>query len=400
MCFLPITVFWHIFAFNLYNPMDKIAFLDLKRVNLRCQKQIDEAIDRVVHSNRYLFGNETKSFENEYSTYIGTKHCVTCANGLDALTLIYKALIALGRMHEGDEVLVPANTYIASILAISECKLKPVLVEPDSATLQISEETLVQAITPRCKSLMIVHLYGRCAYSKHIADICKSHDLLLVEDNAQAHGCCYIDEKGYHKTGSLSMAAGHSFYPTKNLGALGDAGAVTTNDQELAFTIRALANYGSDRRYHNIFLGRNSRMDELQAAVLRAKLLFLDKENKVRQRLAEYYYQYLNPILFILPKKPDSENHVYHLFPILLNEEVERDRWRSQLTRMGVDTDVHYPTSPHRQPCYANEFNNMQFPVTDKIHRSIVSLPLFPGMTDEELSFITQQVNALNTTYS
>lgn len=373
--------------------MPTIPFLDLKRVNQRYQQIIDEAVARVARSGRYLGGEETIAFETDFSAYIGTNYCVSCANGLDALTLIYRSLVALGRLEEGDEVLVPANTFIASILAITECRLKPVLVEPDLLTLQISEDALEKAITPRCKSLMIVHLYGRCAYSSRIEEICKKYQLMLVEDNAQAHGCCFVDERGCRKTGSLSMAAGHSFYPTKTLGALGDAGAVTTNDKELADTIRAIANYGSERRYHNIFQGRNSRMDEIQAAVLRGKLRFLDVENIERQRIADYYYQHLSQHDFSLPTKAPQQSHVYHLFPILLNDGVNREHWRTALAQKGVNTDIHYPIPPHRQPCYIKTFGHQSFPVTERIHRSIVSLPLFPGITLQEMTYIIEQIN-------
>ena len=282
-----------------------IKYLDLKAVNA----PYEHAADEVLRSGWYLKGEATKQFEAHYAEYIGTKYCIGCGNGLDALTLIFRAYIELGVMIPGDEVIVPANTYIASILAVTECGLKPVLVEPDIHTLQIDDTLIEAAVTPRTRAVMIVHLYGFCAYVDRIGEICKKHGLKLIEDNAQAHGCRFIDRS----TGSLGDAAGHSFYPTKNLGAFGDAGAVTTNDEELATVIRALGNYGSHRKYVFDYQGRNSRIDELQAAILDAKLPHLDVDNQRRRTIADIYLSQVHNSLIRLPQA--SPTAVWHIFP-------------------------------------------------------------------------------------
>lgn len=363
-----------------------IPFLDLKAVTAQYGEEIREAATRIIDSGWYLLGEAVAQFENDYARYIGTRHCVGVANGLDALTLIYRAYIEMGVMQLGDEVIVPANTYIASILALTENGLKPVLVEPDIHTLEIDDRLIEQAITPRTRSVMIVHLYGRCAYTEHIAQLCRKYRLKLVEDNAQAHGCMYHQGQ---RTGSLGDAAGHSFYPGKNLGALGDGGAMTTNDDELAATVRALANYGSQKKYVFKYRGRNSRLDELQAAILDVKLRHLDDDNHQRQEVARYYYEHISHPLVRLPQQIPNENNVYHIFPILCNE---RDRLQEHLREQGIQTLIHYPIPPHRQECY-REWAGMSLPVTERIHRQELSLPISPVLTRDDAATVVDALN-------
>lgn len=363
-----------------------IKFLDLQVVNNQYADELKEAAGQVISSGWYLLGEATSRFEQEYADYIGTRYCIGVANGLDALTLIYRAYIELGIMQPGDEVIVPANTFIASILAITENGLKPVLVEPRWDTMELDDALIEQAITPRTKSLMLVHLYGRCAYTEHIGEICQKYQLKLVEDNAQAHGCCY----GQQRTGSLGDASGHSFYPGKNLGALGDGGAVTTNNPELADAIRALANYGSSQKYVFRYKGRNSRLDELQAAFLSVKLRHLDDDNRRRQQIANYYYDHINNPLVTLPQRlPDAQN-VYHLFPVLCPQ---RDQLQQHLTDSGIQTLIHYPIPPHQQECY-QELGLLSLPVTERIHQQELSLPISPVLTDEKARMVVEAVNA------
>lgn len=364
-----------------------ISFLDLKGVNQQYATELKEAAARVIDSGWYLQGSANAAFEEHYAQYIGTRFCVGVANGLDALTLIYRAWIEMGVMTPGDEVIVPANTYIASILAISENGLKPVLVEPDEETLEIDDRLIEAAITPRTRSVMVVHLYGRCAYTDRISQLCKKHGLKLVEDNAQAHGCLY--NRGT-RTGSLGDAAGHSFYPGKNLGALGDGGAVTTNDEALADCVRALANYGSQKKYVFRYRGRNSRLDELQAALLDVKLRHLDDDNLHRQRVAAYYYGHIKNPLVRLPRRIDDTHNVYHIFPILCPE---RDRLQQHLREQGVETLIHYPIPPHLQQCY-NDWHSLQLPITEKIHQQELSLPISPVLTDDEARQVVEAVNS------
>lgn len=362
-----------------------IKFLDLKKITAQYAEELQEAVLNVTNSGWYLQGEANAKFEQEYSNYIGTKYTVGVANGLDALIWIYKAYIELGIMHPGDEVIVPANTYIASILAISENGLVPVLIEPNINTLEMDDEVIERAITPRTKSILIVHLYGRCAYSKKIGNLCKKYNLKLIEDNAQAHGCQW---KG-KKTGSLGDAAGHSFYPGKNLGALGDAGAVTTNDKKLADTIRALANYGSTRKYVFQYKGRNSRLDEIQAAVLSVKLKHLDKDNERRKEIgAQYIAGISNPSVTLPITLPHDEN-VFHIFPILCEQ---RDKLQEYLKEHEVQTLIHYPIPPHKQECY-KEWNEWSFPISEKIHAQELSLPISPVMTDEEVKQVITIIN-------
>ena len=361
-----------------------INYLSLQKITALHESEITTAVNQVLHSGWYLQGEHIALFEKNYAQYIGTKYCVTCGNGLDALCLILRAYIELGLLKEGDEVIVPANTYIATILSITENHLIPILVEPDIDTLEIDEQLIEQAITPRTRAIMLVHLYGRCAYTAFIGDICKRHNLLLLEDNAQAHGCHFGD----NRTGSLGHAAAHSFYPGKNLGALGDAGAVTTDDEQLAQTIRSLANYGSTRKYEFTFKGKNSRMDEIHAAVLNVKLPYLDKENQRRKQIAKAYLEGINNPHITLIKDNDRDN-VYHIFPIL---SPSRDRLQQYLKDNGIETMIHYPIPPHQQEAY-KEWNEQHYPITEFIHQQELSLPCNPTMTDEEVYQIIYSIN-------
>lgn len=361
-----------------------INYLSLQKVTALHESEITTAVNQVLHSGWYLQGEHIALFEKNYAQYIGTKYCVTCGNGLDALCLILRAYIELGLLKEGDEVIVPANTYIATILSITENHLIPILVEPDINTLEIDEQLIEQAITPRTRAIMLVHLYGRCAYTAFIGDICKRHNLLLLEDNAQAHGCHF----GNNRTGSLGHAAAHSFYPGKNLGALGDAGAVTTDDEQLAQTIRSLANYGSTRKYEFSFKGKNSRMDEIHAAILNVKLPYLDKENQRRKQIAKAYLEGINNPQTTLIKDNDRDN-VYHIFPIL---SPSRNRLQQYLKDNGIETMIHYPIPPHQQEAY-KEWNEQHYPITEFIHQQELSLPCNPTMTDEEVYQIIDSIN-------
>lgn len=366
-----------------------IKYLDLKKITARHAGEIHEAVDRVVDSGWYLQGEAVARFEGEYARYIGTRHCVGCGNGLDALTLILRAYIEMGVMKEGDEVIVPANTYIASILAITENKLVPVLVEPRPDTLQMDDTLIERAVTPRTRAVMIVHLYGRLAYTAHIGDICRRHGLKLIEDNAQAHGLVY--DTAQKITGSLGDAAGHSFYPGKNLGALGDGGAVTTDDDELAATVRALANYGSQRKYVFGYRGRNSRLDEVQAAVLSARLPHLDEDNAVRRAVALRYIDEISNPLLTLPSRDYWRHSVFHIFPVLTPR---RDELQEYLAAAGVQTVIHYPIPPHRQQCYSGQWpDSMALPVTERIHREELSIPCNQVLTDSEVTTVISLLN-------
>ena len=362
-----------------------VKFLDLKAVTALHRDEIQEAVRAAVDSGWYLLGERVGQFERAYASYIGTKHAVGCANGLDALACIYQACLELGRMQPGDEVIVPANTYIASILAITQNGLVPVLVEPREDTLEIDPDLIESHITSRTRSLMIVHLYGRCAYSEKIGDLCRKYDLLLVEDNAQAHGCRWNGRR----TGSLGFAAGHSFYPGKNLGALGDAGAVTTDDDALAAAVRAIANYGSSRKYVFDYCGRNSRLDEIQAAVLSVKLKYLDAENERRRAIARMYYSRIRNPRIHWPAVLPEEQNVFHLFPVLTEE---RDRLQLFLQENGIQTLIHYPIPPHKQACY-RAWNGLSLPVTEKIHAQELSLPIGPAMTDADVETVVDALN-------
>jgi len=404
---------------------EKITFLDLKSINDSFEPGIEQAIDRVLKSGWYLLGTEVKAFEQEYAEYIGTKHCIGVANGLDALRLILKAYIELGIMKAGDEIIVPANTYIASILAISDNRLVPVLVEPDLETYNIDSYKIEAKITERTKGIMIVHLYGQNAMHPEIQRLVDKYDLKLIEDNAQAAGCRYTKKEVSQlvpilrectteetlcntvyntvkpcvpkKTGSLGNAAGHSFYPGKNLGCLGDGGAVTTDDDELAAVIRALANYGSSKKYKNDYKGLNSRLDEIQAAILRAKLPRLDVDNQRRREIAQYYCDHIINAAVSLPHNNNfslftsncSLTHVWHIFII---RTANREKLQNYLTENGIQTLIHYPTPPHQQRAY-KEWNSLSFPITEQIHNEVLSLPISPVMTNKDFEKIVEVLN-------
>ena len=366
-----------------------IPFLSLKEVTGLHEAEIQEAVKRVVESGWYLQGAENERFEGNYASFIGSKYCVGCANGLDALIWIFRAYIELGVMQAGDEVIVPANTYIATILAITENGLKPVLVEPSIETLEIDPARIEAAITSRTRAVCIVHLYGRNAYSDRIGEICSRHNLKLIEDNAQAHGCKCADGR---KTGSIGDAAGHSFYPGKNLGALGDGGVVTTNDPELAAAVRALANYGSSAKYVFKYTGRNSRLDEIQAAVLDVKLKHLEADNAHRQQVAKMYYDGINNPLITLPKRLPNAQNVYHLFPVLCTK---RNELQAYLKENGIETLIHYPIPPHKQECYAKaDWNSgLKLPITEQIAAQELSLPIGPSIKPEDVAYIIAVIN-------
>ncbi|WP_300598776.1 DegT/DnrJ/EryC1/StrS family aminotransferase [Niabella sp.] len=358
-----------------------IKFLDLLKINLVHQQEIEERLLKTFRSGWYLLGDEVKNFEANLARYIAAPNAIGVANGLDALRLIFKAYIALGVIQEGDEVIVPANTYIASILAISDNHLKPVLVEPDLDTYNIDFPKIEAAITAKTKAIMVVHLYGRVAWSVELKQLAEKYNLKIIEDNAQAIGASF---KG-KKTGALGDAAAFSFYPGKNLGALGDAGAVTTNDDRLATAIRALANYGSNQKYVNIYQGMNSRLDEIQAAVLDVKLKYIDEETEIRRKIANRYIREIKNNAITLPEPPaDEEEHVWHLFVIRTKE---RDRLQAYLTDNGIQTLIHYPIPPHKQEAY-NEWNDWSFPLTEQIHKEVLSLPVSPVMDDSEIERI------------
>lgn len=365
---------------------DTIKFLELKKITAKYADEIHEAVNRVIDGGWYLQGQENEKFESDYSAYIGCKYTIGCANGLDALIWILRAYIEMGIMQQGDEIIVPANTYIASILAITENGLTPILVEPNIETYQIDDNKIEEAITPRTKAIMIVHLYGQCAYTDKIGEICQKYNLKLIEDNAQAHGCKF---KG-KKTGTLGDAAGHSFYPGKNLGALGDGGAVTTNDAELANVVRALANYGSAQKYVFKYTGRNSRLDEIQAAILDVKLHHLDEDISIRKKIAQYYIDHISQPEIVTPIIKDWDAHVFHLFPIRCKR---RNELQKYLTENGIQTVIHYPIPPHKQECY-KEWNHLSFPITELIHNEELSLPMSPCMTLEEVKKVVSIINA------
>ena len=366
-----------------------IPFLSLKDVTALHGAEINKAVNRVVNSGWYLQGIENERFESNYSKFIGTEYTIGCANGLDALIWIFRAYIEMGVMAPGDEVIVPANTYIATILAITENNLVPILVEPKQNTLEIDDDRIESAITSRTRAIALVHLYGRIAYTEKIGEICKKYNLKLVEDCAQSHGCLYSDGR---MTGNLGDAAGHSFYPGKNLGALGDGGAVTTNDLELAETIRALANYGSQRKYVFKYTGRNSRLDEIQAAILDVKLKYLIEDNAHRKEVAKYYIENINNPLITLPDTLPYESNAFHLFPIMCQK---RDALQKYLDDNGVGTVIHYPIPPHKQECY-KEWNTLSLPITEYIADHELSLPIGPSISLEDVSDIVRLINAFN----
>lgn len=371
----------------------KIPFLSLKDVTALHAAEINEAVSRVVNGGWYLQGKENEKFEKDYSEFIGSKYTVGCANGLDALIWIFRAYVEMGVMKPGDEVIVPANTYIATILAITENGLVPILVEPKPNTLEINDNLIEAVITDKTKAIAIVHLYGRCAYTDKIGDLCKKYSLKLVEDCAQSHGCKHTDGR---ITGNIGDAAGHSFYPGKNLGALGDGGAMTTSDSELAATVRALANYGSQKKYVFKYAGRNSRLDEIQAAVLDVKLKYLVEDNAKRKVVAHYYYKHINNLLITLPELLSDEQNAYHLFPIIVSGKENRDRLHDYLDESGVGTVCHYPITPHKQKCYAKEVWNtpqLSLPITERLADEELSIPIGPAITMEEVAQVVELIN-------
>jgi dTDP-4-amino-4,6-dideoxygalactose transaminase len=366
-----------------------LNFLDLKGINDSFEPELSEAIKRVLSSGWYLLGKENEAFEQEFSSFIGTNQCIGVGNGLDALRLIFKAYIEIGIMKEGDEVIVPANTYIASILAITDNRLTPVFVEPDLNTYNIDPSKIEERITVRTKGIMIVHLYGQNAMQPEMQLLVDKYKLKLIEDNAQAAGCLYGDKR----TGSLGHAAGHSFYPGKNLGALGDGGAVTTNDKKLASIIRALANYGSNKKYVNNYQGLNSRLDEIQAAVLRVKLKRLDIDNQRRCEIAKFYIENIRHPEIVLPsmnnKQKITNGHIFHLFVI---RTPYRNQLHQYLTEKGIQTLIHYPVPPHKQLAYRH-FNSLSLPITEQIHNEVLSLPISPVMTFQEMKLVVKTIN-------
>lgn len=373
--------------------MANIPFLSLKDVTALYGAEINEAVSRVVNGGWYLQGEENKKFEKDFSNFIGAKYTVGCANGLDALIWIFRAYIEMGVMKVGDEVIVPANTYIATILAITENGLVPVLVEPKPNTLEINDELIESKITSKTKAIAIVHLYGRIAYTKKIDELCKRYNLKLIEDCAQSHGCKFEDGR---MTGCLGDAAGFSFYPGKNLGALGDAGAMVTNDEKLAQAVRALANYGSQRKYVFKYAGRNSRLDEIQAAVLDIKLKYLEQDNAHRKEVAHYYYEHIDNHLITLPDMLPDEQNAYHLFPIVVGEG-KRDALHDYLAENGVGTVCHYPIAPHKQECYAKESWNiplLSLPITERLAEEELSIPIGPTITMNEVKEVVRLINA------
>ena len=362
-----------------------INFLDLKVINAQYRDELVDACTRVIDSGWYIGGSELEQFEQQFANYCGTKYAIGVANGLDALILTLRAWKELGKLKEGDEVIVPSNTYIASILAISANNLTPVLVEPCVDSFNIDPKKVEAAITGKTKAILPVHLYGQLADMPAIMDIAKRYNLLVLEDSAQAHGAC-LDGK---KAGSWGDASGFSFYPGKNLGALGDAGAITTNDEELADTLRALRNYGSHEKYKNLFQGVNSRLDEIQAAMLSVKLNHLDAEIAHRCKVANAYLEGINNKAIILPTKEYDSAHVWHVFVIRCEH---RNELQKYLAENGVQTLIHYPLPPHQQPAY-KEWNELSYPISERIHAEVLSLPIGPTMTMEDLNRVIQVCN-------
>jgi dTDP-4-amino-4,6-dideoxygalactose transaminase len=392
-----------------------IRFLDIQKITESFEPEISQAIGRVVRRGWFLLGEELAAFEQEYAAYIGSKHCIGVANGLDALRLIFRAYIDMGVMQEGDEVIVPANTYIASVLAITENRLKPVLVEPDINTYNLDISLIEQHITPRTRAIMVVHLYGQVCWSMQLEEIAAKYNLKVIEDNAQAAGAVYTfpttadainnevkvaraDNPISKRTGSLGGAAGHSFYPGKNLGALGDGGAVTTNDNELAAVVRSMSNYGASKKYIHDYKGLNSRLDEIQAAILRVKLPRLDADNQCRREIAGYYCDNIFNKEIILPNNgidlyPTALNlvlsHIWHLFIIRCKN---RDELQKYLEKNSVQTLIHYPVPPHRQKAY-KEYNSLSLPVTEQIHKEVLSLPISQVLSQKEMEFVVETIN-------
>ncbi|HLO60092.1 MAG TPA: DegT/DnrJ/EryC1/StrS family aminotransferase [Bacteroidales bacterium] len=371
-----------------------IKFLDLKAINDSFEPQLSRSIQQVLDSGWYLQGTQVASFEKEYGSYIGTSHCISVANGLDALRLILKSYMVMGDIQENDEVIVPANTFIASILAITDNRLIPVLAEPDIGTYNLDTEKLENYITDRTKAIMPVHLYGYACWTEKLEIIAKKYNLKIIEDNAQASGA--IESMALRRTGSLGDASGHSFYPGKNLGALGDGGAVTTNNDQLASIIRSLANYGSTKKYVHEYMGLNSRLDEIQAAILRVKLNRLDSDNQRRREIAQIYCDQIKNPDIILPltskqlKITDNKSHVWHLFVVRCSN---RQKLQNYLAEHEIQTLIHYPTPPHKQLAY-KEWNHLNYSLTEKIHNEVLSLPMSPVLKDSEIEQVVYHINA------
>lgn len=362
-----------------------ILFLDLKSINLKYQNEFKDAFDELLQSGWYLLGTKIENFEKEFATYCGTKHCIGVANGLDALILIFEAYKTLGLLAENDEIIVPANTYIASILAISRAGLKPILVEPNLGDYLINPQNIEKAINSKTKAILAVHLYGQVCEMEAINKIAKANQLLVIEDSAQAHGAYF----GGKRAGNLGNASGFSFYPGKNLGALGDAGAITTNNDLLAETLKSLRNYGSKIKYEHNHKGFNSRLDEIQAAVLSIKLKNLDAENNFRQKIADYYLKNINNKNVVLPKVNEANGHVWHLFVVRV---ADREGFKDYLTKNGIQTIIHYPIPPHKQLAYSELFD-FQFPISEEIHRQVISIPISPILTDSDAEYVVKIIN-------
>lgn len=365
-----------------------IPFLELKQINGKYQKEIDEALLRVAHSGRYISGNEVSAFENSFARYCGSEYCIGTGNGLDAIKIILCAYKELGIFQDGDEIIVPANTYIASILGISESGLTPVPVEPDINTYNIDPAKIEEKISTKTKAILAVHLYGRICPMDKLKDIALKYRLKLIDDAAQAHGAVY---KG-HKAGNLCDASAFSFYPSKNLGALGDGGAVTTNDSRLNEVVRAMANYGTTSKYINRYKGFNSRLDEMQAAILSVKLKYLDEEVKYRQKTASIYLSEIDNDSIILPNINNITEHAFHLFVIRC---MKRNELQKYLLEKGIQTAIHYPVPPHKQNAY-KEWNNCTYPVTEEIHNEVLSLPMHIAISTDMSSYICDTVNKYN----
>lgn len=363
-----------------------INFLDLKAINAQYQQELKDACARVIDSGWYIMGNELAQFEDEFANYCGTKHAIGVANGLDALILVLRAWIELGKLKKGDEVIVQANTYIASILAITENDLVPVLIEPNIDTYNLDPASVRAAITSKTKAILPVHLYGQMSPMPELMAIAKEHDLLVLEDCAQSHGA----EHNGKRAGNWGHATGFSFYPGKNLGALGDAGAITTNDDELAQTLKALRNYGSHKKYENLYQGMNSRLDEIQAAFLRIKLTHLEAETARRQEISRLYRQGLAGISAIkLPKVDEENQHVWHLFVVMTEK---RDALSTYLAEQSIQTLIHYPVAPHNQQAYAGQIVHEPLPLTEKIHQQVLSLPISPMMSDADVREVIHSI--------
>ena len=362
-----------------------IDFLNLKVVNMPYENEIKAAINRVIHSGWYLMGNETLNFEKEFAKYCGVRHCIGVGNGLDALKLIFKAYIEMGSINEGDEVIVPANTFIASALAISDTKLVPVFVEPDALTYNIDITKIESKITQKTKAILLVHLYGQNGYVEEYREICQKHNLKLIEDSAQAHGAYYLNKR----VGSIGDVSGFSFYPGKNLGAMGDAGCITTNNEKMADLLRSLCNYGTIGKYNHHYTGVNSRLDEIQAAILRVKLKYLDNDNDKRRKIANYYLKNIKNEKIILPKCVSQNGHVWHLFVIRTKK---RDLLQKYLFDNGIQTSIHYPIPLHKQNAY-KEYSFLKLSIAEKIQNEVLSLPINPTMSFDDVENVVKVIN-------